>query len=134
FTVTPAAVQLTEVVTKATDEQRKDEIGNAISTLGTVAQKVEQTATNNLADLMVAKAPGVVVLPGAMTGSAPVVRIRGIGSLATTGSGITNDPIYIIDGVRMNTGSLNLGTGGTRASLLNDLDPTRSRTSRSSRG
>ena len=123
FVVVPAAVQLTEIVTTATGEQRKEEIGNAIATLGNVAQRVEQTATKNIADLMVAKAPGVVVLPAAMTGAAPVVRIRGIGSLATTGSGITNDPIYIIDGVRMNTGSLNLGTGGTRASLLNDLDP-----------
>jgi TonB-linked SusC/RagA family outer membrane protein len=123
FVVVPAAVQLTEIVTTATGEQRKEEIGNAISTLGNVSKRVEQTATSNIADLMVAKAPGVVVLPGAMTGAAPVVRIRGIGSLATTGSGITNDPIYIIDGVRMSTGSLNLGTGGTRASLLNDLDP-----------
>jgi len=123
FVVVPAAVQLTEIVTTATGEQRKEEIGNAIATLGNVSKRVEQTATKNIADLMVAKAPGVVVLPGAMTGSAPVVRIRGIGSLATTGSGITNDPIYIIDGVRMNTGPLNLGTGGTRASLLNDLDP-----------
>ena len=123
FAVTQAAVQLTEIVTTATGEQRNVELGNAIATLGNVTQKVEQTATNNLADLMVAKAPGVVVLPGAMTGSAPVIRIRGIGSLATTGSGITNDPIYIIDGVRMNTASLNLSTGGTRGSLLNDLDP-----------
>ena len=123
FVVVPAAVQLSEIVTTATGEQRKEEIGNAISTLGNVPLRVEQTATKNIADLMVAKAPGVVVLPAAMTGAAPVVRIRGIGSLATNGSGITNDPIYIIDGVRMNTGTLNLGTGGTRASLLNDLDP-----------
>jgi TonB-linked SusC/RagA family outer membrane protein len=123
FVITQAAVQLAEIVTTATGEQRRVELGNAIATIDNVPQKVEQTATNNIADLLVAKAPGVVVLPAAMTGAAPVVRIRGIGSLATTGSGITNDPIYIIDGVRMNTGTLNLGTGGTRASLLNDLDP-----------
>jgi TonB-linked SusC/RagA family outer membrane protein len=123
FAVTQAAVQLSEIVTTATGEQRSVELGNAISTIHNVPQKVEQTATNNVADLLVAKAPGVVVLPAAMTGAAPVIRIRGIGSLATAGSGISNDPIYIIDGVRMNTGTLNLGTGGTRASLLNDLDP-----------
>jgi TonB-dependent SusC/RagA subfamily outer membrane receptor len=44
-------------------------------------------------------------------------------SLATNGSGVTNNPIYVIDGVRMNTGTLSLSTGGTSASLLNDLDP-----------
>jgi TonB-dependent SusC/RagA subfamily outer membrane receptor len=123
FVMAQAAVQLTEIVTTATGEQRRVELGNAIATIANVPQKVEQTATNNIADLLTAKAPGIVVLPAAMTGAAPVVRIRGIGSLATTGSGITNDPIYIIDGVRMNSGTLNLGTGGTRASLLNDLDP-----------
>jgi TonB-linked SusC/RagA family outer membrane protein len=123
FAMSQAVVQLAEIVTTATGLQRRAELGNAISTLGNVAQKVEQTATKNIADLMTAKAPGVVVLPAAMTGAAPVVRIRGIGSLATTGSGISNDPIYIVDGVRMNTSTLSLNTGGTRASLLNDLDP-----------
>ncbi len=58
-----------------------------------------------------------------MTGSAPIIRVRGLGSLATTGSGISNNPIYVIDGVRMANANLNLGTGGTQASLLNDLDP-----------
>ncbi|MDE3152656.1 MAG: TonB-dependent receptor plug domain-containing protein, partial [Gemmatimonadota bacterium] len=123
FAMTQAVVQLSEMVTTATGQQRRVEIGNSVSTLGNVGQKVETTPVNSLSDLMVAKAPGVVVLPGAMTGSAPVVRIRGIGSLATAGSGISNDPIYVIDGVRMNTSTLNLGTGGTQGSLLNDLDP-----------
>ncbi len=123
FAMTQAIVQLSQIVTTATGEQRRVELGNAISTLGDVSQTVQTTPVNNLADLMVAKAPGVVVLPGAMTGSAPVVRIRGIGSLATAGSGISNNPIYVIDGVRMNTGTVGLGTGGTSGSLLNDLDP-----------
>ena len=123
FVMAQAVVQLSEIVTTATGQQRRVELGNAVSTLGDVNQKVETTPINNLADLMVAKAPGVVVLPGAMTGAAPVVRIRGIASLATAGSGISNDPIYVIDGVRMNSSTLSLQTGGTRASLLNDLDP-----------
>jgi TonB-linked SusC/RagA family outer membrane protein len=123
FAMTQTIVQLAEIVTTATGLQRRTEIGNAVSTLGDVSKKVEQTPIKNVADLMTAKAPGVVVLPAAMTGAAPVVRIRGIGSLATSGSGISNDPIYVIDGVRMNTSTLNLNTGGTRGSLLNDLDP-----------
>ena len=123
FAMTQAVVQLSEIVTTATGQQRRVELGNAVSTLGDVNQKVETTPVNSLSDLMVAKSPGVVVLPGAMTGANAVVRIRGIASLATSGSGISNDPIYVIDGVRMNTRSISLGTGGTTASLLNDLDP-----------
>ncbi len=123
FEMTEAVVQLSEIVTTATGQQRRVELGNAVSTLGNVDQKVETTPVNNLSDLMVAKAPGVVVLPGAMTGAAPVVRIRGIGSLATSGSGINNNPIYIIDGVRMNTQTYGFGFTGTQGSMLNDLDP-----------
>jgi TonB-linked SusC/RagA family outer membrane protein len=118
FSMTAAVVQLSEIVTTATGQQRRVELGNSVSTLGNVDQKVQTTAISNLADLMVAKAPGVVVLPGAMTGSAPVVHIRGLNSLQ-----LNNDPIYVIDGVRMNSGTINLGTGGTRASFLNDIDP-----------
>ncbi|HKW09396.1 MAG TPA: SusC/RagA family TonB-linked outer membrane protein [Gemmatimonadaceae bacterium] len=123
FTLDRAVVQLQEIVTTATGQQARSELGNAVSTLGDVNKKVETTPIANLGDLLVAKSPGVVVLPGAMTGSAPVIRIRGLGSLATTGSGVTNNPIYVVDGVRVNTGSVSLSTGGTTASLINDFDP-----------
>ena len=89
----------------------------------TSTTKVETTPVANIADLLVAKAPGVIVLPGAMTGANATVRIRGLSSLATSGSGISNDPIYVIDGVRMAAGTIGLGTGGTTGSMLNTLDP-----------
>src|SRR5690242_18055780 len=101
FQMQQAVVQLQEIVTTATGEQRRVEIGNSVTTLGDVTKKVETSPVQNLSDLLVAKAAGVTVLPGAMTGAAPVVRIRGLGSLATSGSGISNDPIYVIDGIRM---------------------------------
>jgi TonB-linked SusC/RagA family outer membrane protein len=123
FAMTEAALQLSEIVTTATGQQRRVELGNAVSTLGDVNQKVETTPINSLGDLITAKSPSVVVLTGGPTGSAPVVRIRGIGSLATTGSGISNNPIYIIDGVRMNNATLNMQTGGTQGSMLSALDP-----------
>jgi TonB-linked SusC/RagA family outer membrane protein len=123
FVLTPAVVQLQEIVTTATGEQRRVEIGNAITTLGDVNKRVETTPVTNLADLMVGKSAGVTVLPGAMTGAAPTIRIRGISSLATNGSGVSNNPIYVIDGVRMNTQNLGFGFTGTNVSLVNDLDP-----------
>jgi TonB-linked SusC/RagA family outer membrane protein len=119
----PAIVKLQEIVTTATGEQRRVELGNSVTTLGDVTARVETAPITNLSDLLVAKAAGVTVLPGAMTGAAPVIRIRGLGSLATNGSGISNDPIYVIDGVRMSSATIGLGTGGTVASVLNDIDP-----------
>ncbi|MDB4912547.1 MAG: TonB-dependent outer membrane protein SusC/RagA [Gemmatimonadetes bacterium] len=118
FSLAASVVKLTEVVTTATGQQRKVELGNSVTTLGDISQKVEQAPINNLSDLLVAKAPGVVVLPGNMTGSAPSIRIRGIKSVS-----LSNDPIYVIDGVRMNSSALGLGTGGTSTSMLNVLNP-----------
>jgi TonB-linked SusC/RagA family outer membrane protein len=118
FVMAQAIVQLQEIVTTATGQQRRVEIGNAVTTLGDIGEKVEQAPVTNLADLMVAKAPGVTVLPGAMTGATAVVKIRGLNSLS-----LNNDPIYVIDGVRMNTGSVSQGFTGTRTSYLNDLSP-----------
>jgi TonB-linked SusC/RagA family outer membrane protein len=123
FTMVDAVVQLSEIVTTATGEQRRVEIGNAVTTLGDITKKVETQPVTNIGDLMVAKAPGVIVLPGVMTGAAPQIRVRGLGSLATAGSGISNNPIYVIDGVRMANNNVSLNTGGTQASLLNDIDP-----------
>ncbi|HVB30769.1 MAG TPA: SusC/RagA family TonB-linked outer membrane protein [Gemmatimonadaceae bacterium] len=118
FSLAASVVKLQDVVTTATGEQRKVELGNAISTLGDVSNRVETSTITNLADLMVAKAPGVVVLPASMTGAAPVVRIRGLNSLS-----LNNDPIYIVDGIRISSGTIGVSTGGTSESFLNTLSP-----------
>jgi TonB-linked SusC/RagA family outer membrane protein len=118
FAMTAAIVQLQEIVTTATGEQRRVELGNAISTLGDVAKKVETSPVTNMQDLLVAKAPGVNILPGNMTGSAGQIHIRGVNSLS-----LNNNPIWVVDGVRFNAGSVNVGVGGTNTSLLNGLDP-----------
>ena len=60
------------------------------------ARRVEDTPIKNVNDLLVAKAPGVAVLPDNMTGAGAQIRIRGINSVTRS-----NAPIYIIDGVRM---------------------------------
>ena len=124
FQMTQAVVQLAEVVTTATGESRRVEQGNSIATLGDVSKRVEEGTITSIGDLLSGgKAAGVSVLTGNMTGSVPVVRIRGLGSLATNGSGISNAPIYVVDGVRVNTSSINIGTGGTNTSYLNLLTP-----------
>jgi len=117
FVLQVAVAQLEEVVTTATGQQRRVELGNAVSTLGDVGKRVETTKINTFADLLTAKSPGVVVLPGSTLGGAPTVRIRGVSSIS-----LSNAPIYYVDGVRYNAGNLTSGTD-TQFSLLNSLNP-----------
>jgi len=118
FSMVRTVVQLQEVVTTATGEQRRVELGNSVATID-VARKVEESATKNMGDLLVAKAAGVQVLPANMTAGGSRVRIRGTSSLS-----LGNDPIYIIDGVRMtSSGGTGIGVGGTAPSRVNDINP-----------
>ena len=118
FTMLPAVVQLQEIVTTATGEQRKSELGNTIATLGDVSKRVETSSITNIQQLLVAKAPGVNILPGNMTGSAGQIHIRGVNSLS-----LNNNPIWVVDGVRFNSGSINVGVGGTNTTFLSGLNP-----------
>lgn len=119
FSMQQTVVQLQEVVTTATGEQRRVEFGNTVATID-VAKKVQESPIKNMGDLLVAKAPGVQVLPANMTGGGSRVRIRGTASLS-----LSNDPIYIIDGIRMtsNSASMQIGVGGTSPSRVNDINP-----------
>jgi len=117
FTMQIAVAQLEEIVTTATGQQRKIELGNAISTLGDVGKRVETVPTHNLSDLMIGKSPGVTLLPGTELGGAPTVRIRGVSSIS-----LSNAPIWVVDGVRYSSGSLSSGTD-VNFSLLNSLNP-----------
>ena len=117
FVLNVAIAQLEEVVTTATGQQRRVELGNAVSTLGDVSKQVETVPTHNLSDLMIAKSPGVTILPGTELGGAPTVRIRGVSSIS-----LTNAPIWIVDGVRYAGDNLSSGTD-VRFSLLNSLNP-----------
>jgi TonB-linked SusC/RagA family outer membrane protein len=117
FELTQAVVQLQEVVTTATGQSRRSELGNAVTTFGDVGKKVEEAKISTVADLMQSRAPGVVVLPQTTLGGAPTVRIRGVSSIS-----LNNSPIYYVDGVRYGADQLSSGTD-TRFSLLNQLNP-----------
>lgn len=119
FVMGRAIIVLQEVVTTATGDQRRVELGNAVSTID-AARQVEASSIKNMGDLLVAKAPGVQILPANMTSGGSRVRIRGTSSLS-----LTNDPIYIIDGIRMtsNSTSIGIGVGGTAPNRVNDINP-----------
>jgi TonB-linked SusC/RagA family outer membrane protein len=121
FTMSESATTLDEVVVTATGEtQRRRESGNVVSSVDVTPERLANTTT--LAQLLTAKAPGVYVnSSGGTTGSASRIRIRGANSLS-----LSNEPLLIIDGARVNneiSGTGNLGVGGQVSSRLNDINP-----------
>lgn len=117
FTMEASSVKLDEFVVTATGEQRRAETGNSLSTIS-ATERVKETPIHNMGDLLVAKAPGLSVLPGNMSGAGAQIRIRGLNSVSRS-----NAPIFIIDGVRMDGGGGGFGVGGTNSSRLNDISP-----------
>ncbi len=119
FRMTSVAMSLSPVVTTATGEQRRVEVGNAIAQVNAV-DVVKSNVVTNMGDLLASRAAGVMVTPGTQTGAGIRIRIRGNSSLS-----LTNNPIYVIDGVRVEgaTGSSSISVGGTTASRVGDLNP-----------
>ncbi|HET9986193.1 MAG TPA: TonB-dependent receptor plug domain-containing protein, partial [Longimicrobiales bacterium] len=121
FALRPAPVTLAPIVTTATGEQRRIEVGNAIAQVN-AAQVTRTRAVSDMADLLTSRAAGVAVIPGTQTGAGVRVRIRGLSSLS-----LSNNPIYVIDGIRVEgtSGSLSddISVGGTTPARINDINP-----------
>jgi TonB-linked SusC/RagA family outer membrane protein len=119
FSMQPTSITLSPVVTTATGEQRRVAVGNAVSEVN-AAEVTQTAAVTNVGDIMTSRAAGVMVIPGTQTGAGTRVRIRGTSSLS-----LSNNPIYFIDGVRVETttGSSSVSVGGTTPSRLGDLNP-----------
>ena len=123
--LTSAAVNLAAVVTTATGEQRRVEIGNATANID-AAKVTESAPLGNLNDLLNSRAPGVTVTSGTQTGTGARIRIRGMNSVS-----LNNEPIWIIDGIRMTSNNASFttatgsggGTGGNAPSRVGDLNP-----------
>jgi TonB-linked SusC/RagA family outer membrane protein len=119
FALTSVPISLAPVVTTATGETRRVEIGNALSQID--ASKVMETApVRSIDDLINSRAAGVNIQTGTQTGAGSRVRIRGQSSL-----NLGNDPIYVIDGIRMTSDlqSQRYTTGGSNTSRTLDINP-----------
>ena len=100
ISMTAAPVQLDEIVTTATGEQRKLEIGNAVTTID-VAKVAQQAPIQEFSNLISGRAAGVQVLKSAgTTGTGTRIRIRGSNSIS-----LSNEPLYYLDGIRLESGS-----------------------------
>ncbi len=119
FAISQVAISLTPVVTTATGEQRRVELGNSVAQLD--ANKIAaETPIRGIEDMLNSRTAGVAVQSGTQTGVGARVRIRGASSLS-----LSNDPIYVIDGIRMtsNNGSIQFSTLGNNPSRVGDINP-----------
>jgi TonB-linked SusC/RagA family outer membrane protein len=126
FVLAKAAFQLEAVVTTATGNQLTRELGNSIAKIETTKLVKEQPITA-MQDVLNGRTAGVTLLQSNGTvGGGARVRVRGISSAS-----LSNDPLVIVDGVRVENGSPNIspstvgqtGIGGGRPSFLNNLNP-----------
>jgi TonB-linked SusC/RagA family outer membrane protein len=119
FAMRSVPVSLAPVVTTATGEQRRNEVANSIASLD-ADKTVAERSISTIGDLLNSRAAGVQVIPGTQTGNGTRVRIRGTSSLS-----LSNNPIYIIDGVRVEsaTGSSSLSVGGSTIARTVDINP-----------
>ena len=120
FTLSAVPASLEAVVTTATGAQRRVELGNTISAIE-VSERAATAPITSMGDLLKSQATGVTITTANVMGTAPYIRIRGISSRA-----VSNDPIWVIDGIRMTSDVSGFGTGSTRTSVpsrVNDLNP-----------
>ena len=126
FAMEGSPVQLEEIVTTVTGEQRKLEIGNAVTTID-AASVAQEAPITEFGDLLSGRAAGVTVQKaGGTTGSGTRIRIRGSNSVS-----LSNEPLYYIDGIRMESAptssSLDIGGFGqglgAAPSRINDINP-----------
>ncbi len=103
-TLREAASMLSEVVTSASGTQRKIEVGNDITVID--VDSVMRTAPiSSVTDILETRVPGLTVMRSSGVPGAPSrIRIRGVGGglLAGQSGAPTNDPIVIVDGIRIN--------------------------------
>jgi TonB-linked SusC/RagA family outer membrane protein len=122
FSLEPAPYTLEEITTTSTGEARKLEVGNTINTIQ-VNTLVDKAPIRDLTQIITARAPGVTVMPtSGTTGTGPRIRIRGANSVS-----LSNEPLYIIDGVRVNStnnspNNLGFGLGAQQPSRLADIN------------
>ncbi|MDX1429536.1 MAG: TonB-dependent receptor, partial [Rhodothermales bacterium] len=96
FSLTPAAIQLSEIVVTGTaGRTEKREVGNAVTSLE-VGDLVDVAPVGNVRELLNARAPGLTLYKNSgLAGTGSNIKIRGGGTLNAS-----YQPVYYIDGIR----------------------------------
>lgn len=108
---------LEDVVVVGYGEQDRKTLTSSVSSVSN--EQLKNTPSAGADQLMQGKAPGVMVSANSGTpGGGIFVKIRG-----TTSISGGSDPLYVVDGVPIETGNFGLGTGGGTTSALADINP-----------
>jgi TonB-linked SusC/RagA family outer membrane protein len=109
FEIKASALQLEQVVVTGSGQQVEvKKLGNTVA----VIQPPANAPISDLSSMLTAREPGLSAISGSgLTGEGARIRIRGNASLTQS-----NEPVFFIDGVRMNS-------GGTMTSRIDDIDP-----------
>ena len=121
FALAQRTTQLDQVVVTGTGgvTQRRA-VGNVIETID-AKSVLEVSPARSVDQLIGARTPGVIALPSSgQVGTGSQIRVRAPSSLS-----LSNDPIIVIDGVRMDAAPARGPgqRGGYGASRLNDISP-----------
>lgn len=120
FDLRQSAITLDElVVTGAGVATERRKLGNTVAAID--ASRIESAPITNVSEILQGREPGVVAnLTGGGAGEGSNIRIRGGASISQS-----NNPIIIIDGVRVDNGGGmgGIGPGGGSPSRLDDIDP-----------
>jgi len=115
-----SVIGLDAIVVTATGNQAAREAGTAAHNVDAAAV-TKLALPTNMSDLLLARTPGVTVLPsGGTSGTGTRIRIRGSNSVS-----LSNDPVLVLDGVRIEntSSSSSVGVGGQVPSRINDISP-----------
>lgn len=111
---------LDEIVSTATGDQRKIELGNVVARVQSDSL-VATAPVRQISDVLQGRVAGVTLQQSSgTTGTGSQIRIRGLSSVS-----LSNEPIIFIDGVRVESGvaSNSIGVGGQSPSRINDINP-----------
>ena len=119
FSLVKSSVSLAGVVVTATGEERKKEVGNAISTVSSA--DFAKAGAGNTQQILQGRTTGVTVLAnGGSPGAGGTIRLRGVNSI-TQG----NRPLIYVDGIRIFNGNSPTGVSSRQSvSPLNDIPAT----------
>jgi len=119
FQLTQSAIALDEVVVTGTPGgTQKRALGNSVASINT-EEVTSKAPVNSVTQLLQARAPGLSVSPGAgTTGTAAQIRIRGQSSI-----GGSQQPVFIVDGVRINNVQSGYGVSGQSRNPLDFISP-----------
>ncbi|MBT31167.1 MAG: SusC/RagA family TonB-linked outer membrane protein, partial [Thalassobius sp.] len=116
----PDYTEISEVVVVGYSSKRKEELTGAIEVVG--SDKLEQLPASSFQTALQGSVAGMqVTSTDGAPGAGISIRVRGVGSINAS-----NDPLYVIDGIPVSSGSISqtdFGNGGTSSNVLASINP-----------